>query len=172
MFNTLSGRMIDFFHRRGIRLPWQHQYGMRSLEYTSEFFPDTSNLMLVHNTFTSAEDVERMKSSGVFERTWWCLCPKANLYIENRLPDVMMLWQKGCKLTIGTDSLASNDTLSVLEELKTIHQNSPEIPVADLLTWATANGAEYFGWSDLGKFEKEPGREYYWLKEQGRICCL
>ena len=159
MFNTLSGRMIDFFHRRGIRLPWQHQYGMRSLEYTSEFFPDTSNLMLVHNTFTSAEDVERMKSSGVFERTWWCLCPKANLYIENCLPDVMMLWQKGCKLTIGTDSLASNDTLSVLEELKTIHHHAPEIPVADLLTWATANGAEYFGWSDLGRFEKglKPG---------------
>lgn len=70
-----------------------------------------------------------------------------------------MFFDSGCNLTVGTDSLASNDSLSVLEELKSIHHSFPDIPIENLLTWATRNGAEYFGWDDLGSFKKncKPG---------------
>jgi cytosine/adenosine deaminase-related metal-dependent hydrolase len=159
MFHSLSGQLVNFFQQRGFLSFLDKPHGMSSIEYVQHYFPSKSRLMLVHNTFTSQGDIDMLKSAVDFNRISFCLCPKANLYIENTLPDISMLWKNGCKLVVGTDSLASNDSLSVLEELKTIHHHAPEIPVADLLIWATANGAEYFGWSDLGRFEKglKPG---------------
>ena len=64
------------------------------------------------------------------------------------------------KCTIGTDSLASNWSLSVLDELKTITKNSPEISLETLLKWATINGAEFLGIdTQFGSIEKgkKPG---------------
>jgi cytosine/adenosine deaminase-related metal-dependent hydrolase len=49
---------------------------------------------------------------------YWCTCPKANLYIENQLPNYQQFVDADVKMTIGTDSLASNDTLCILEEMK------------------------------------------------------
>jgi cytosine/adenosine deaminase-related metal-dependent hydrolase len=58
---------------------------------------------------------------------------------------VNQLIEENCDLVIGTDSLASNRKLSILEELKTIQNNFPELLLADLVTWATANGARALG---------------------------
>ena len=62
-------------------------------------------------------------------------------------------------MVIGTDSLASNEKLSVLDELKVIAKNVPGIPLEQLLTWSTKNGAEALNLSSLGTFEKnkKPG---------------
>ena len=67
--------------------------------------------------------------------------------------------RKNLKITVGTDSLASNDTLSVLEELKLIQKNFSHIPTNELLTWACKNGAEFFGYDELGSFKagSKPG---------------
>ena len=60
-----------------------------------------------------------------------------------------------CRILVGTDSLAGNHSLSVLEELKTISSHSPGIKLETLLRWATLNGADFFGWkNELGSFEK------------------
>ena len=96
------------------------------------------NLILVHNTFAARSTVDSVNSRG---NTYWCLCPGSNLYIENKLPDINMLREAGCEIVIGTDSLASNDKLSIIEELKIIQENFPEFSLAELIKWATLNGA-------------------------------
>ena len=53
-----------------------------------------------------------------------------------------MLLQNKCNIVVGTDSLASNHQLSILEELKTISKNFPHIKTETLLQWATINGAK------------------------------
>ena len=53
--------------------------------------------------------------------------------------------EEGCQIVIGTDSLASNANLSILNELKTIQLNFPEISIEDLISWATINGATALG---------------------------
>ena len=61
---------------------------------------------------------------------------------------------------LGTDSFASNWSLSILDEIKTIRQHFPQIPLEDVLGWATINGARALGMdSFLGSFErgKKPG---------------
>ena len=61
---------------------------------------------------------------------------------------------------LGTDSLASNWSLSILNEMKTIRRHFPHIPLAEMLEWATLNGARALQMDDwLGSFEKgkKPG---------------
>ncbi len=96
------------------------------------------NLILVHNTFAARSTVDIVNSR---KNTYWCICPGSNLYIENKLPDIKMLHEAGCEIVIGTDSLASNDRLSLLGELKIIQENFPEFSLAELIKWATINGA-------------------------------
>ncbi len=120
--------------------------------------PKNVNILLIHNTFTTKADVENVIKRK--EKVFFVLCPKANLFIENALPDVEMLHCLGAKIAIGTDSLAANDTLSVLAEMKTLHQNFPQIAFHEILKWATKNGADALEKSQkLGSFErgKAPG---------------
>ena len=46
------------------------------------------------------------------------LCPQSNSYISGLQPPAELLLKCGAKVAIGTDSLASNSNLSIIEELK------------------------------------------------------
>ncbi|HEU0063840.1 MAG TPA: amidohydrolase family protein, partial [Flavisolibacter sp.] len=88
------------------------------------------------------------------------LCPNANLYIENKLPSIDVINSKTDAIVLGTDSLASNWTLSILDEIITIQKNFPGIELKELLKWATSNGAKALQMDkELGSFEKgkKPG---------------
>lgn len=129
-----------------------------SLKTTLKKLPGNQNTLLIHNTYTSEEDI--LYAERNHRALFWVLCPNANLYIEKQLPDISLFYNLGIKTAIGTDSLASNDTLSVLEELKTISFHFPEIPLSTLFTWATFNGAEALDMAhELGSFDKgkKPG---------------
>jgi cytosine/adenosine deaminase-related metal-dependent hydrolase len=115
------------------------------------------SLILVHNTFIDRKTISKVKERG---NLFWCLCPNSNLYIENKLPPVDLLSDEGCDITIGTDSLASNNKLDILEELKTLQKNFPSLSITELVKWATLNGAKALGMDDkFGKIEpgKRPG---------------
>jgi cytosine/adenosine deaminase-related metal-dependent hydrolase len=105
-------------------------------------------------------EIENPKSRIRNPKLSWCLCINANKYIENALPPVEMLRSNNCDIVIGTDSLASNNSLSVLDELKTFHHHCPLVPLTELLQWATLNGAKALGIEHkFGSFEKgkKPG---------------
>lgn len=106
--------------------------------------------LLVHNTFTAKEDI--VWANEFADNIYWCFCPNANEYIEGRQPNYSLFKEERC--TIGTDSLASNWSLSVLDELKTITKNDPSISLETLIKWATFNGAKYLGFNELGSIQK------------------
>tara|TARA_Y100000991_G_scaffold208465_1_gene187521 strand:+ start:399 stop:1532 length:1134 start_codon:yes stop_codon:yes gene_type:complete len=130
--------------------------GKTALQSTLPLLPE-SPILLVHNTFTKKEDMTEAISN--FDKLYWCTCPKANLYIENQLPNYQQFIDAQVKMTIGTDSLASNDTLSVLEEMKTIQSY---VSLDLLMEWACKNGAEFLGLDTLGTLKKgkKPGINY------------
>lgn len=99
----------------------------------------SGNLILVHNTCADADTVRQVQKRG---KTFWCLCPRSNMYIEDKMPPAGMLYKEGCDIVIGTDSLASNTTLSILPELKLIQEYFPGIALEELIKWATLNGAK------------------------------
>ncbi len=135
-----------------------HASGKNSLQTYLPKLDQQEKLILVHNTVSSEEDI-RMAHS-LKKELYWCLCPNANLYIENRLPDIPMMMKNGCELMLGTDSLASNHQLSILAEIQTIQRYFPAISLEEKLTWATSNGAKALGMDNtLGSFVKgkKPG---------------
>ncbi len=67
------------------------------------------------------------------------------MYIENTLPDIHLLDSNKCALTIGTDSLASNSGLSIINEINTILKHQPNTSLELLLNAATHKGAKFLG---------------------------
>jgi aminodeoxyfutalosine deaminase len=154
LFNNGSGNLHDLFIDLGYDPSWYNPRKETLLQYIDRYIPLHRNILLVHNTYMQKNELDIIKSSDYSKRIWLCICPKANLYIENKLPDINMLNESGLPITIGTDSLASNNTLSILDELKIIALNFPKIKLETLLTWATANGAAYMNLYSKGSFKE------------------
>lgn len=142
-----------------------------SLQSYFQKLSSAKNIILVHNTFTKEADVDfakrqwpvkndepsatQLQTPNPQPRTFFCLCVNANLYIEDVLPPIEMLREKGCNIVLGTDSLASNRSLNLVDEIKTIRRIFPQIPLEEILGWATINGAKALGMDGfLGRFEK------------------
>lgn len=158
MFLSGSGEFLNELNKiSGAFSDWKPT-GFRSLPSTFVHLPKCNKIQFIHNTYTTADDVHWAHLYNLF--AWWCLCPNANLYIENRLPDINMFVKEVSKMCIGTDSFASNKSLSILEEIKTIQKNFPAISLTELIKWSTFSGAEFLGLHrQYGSFEKgkKPG---------------
>ncbi|MET3112979.1 cytosine/adenosine deaminase-related metal-dependent hydrolase [Pedobacter sp. CG_S7] len=161
LFEEKKGAFVKLYEFLGLDISFFDASGKSSLQSVLPELP-AGKTLLVHNTYTNEADVTFAQS--LHENLFWCLCPNANLYIENRLPQVKMLQQAGLKITLGTDSLASNKQLNILAEMKTLQEWAAEkstvLEFEDLLRWGTLNGAEFLGIdAQFGSFEvgKKPG---------------
>jgi len=158
LFKNKTGAMYELFSNAGDAMQQFAATGKNSLQTILPLMNVESKTLLVHNTFTSKEDIEWAQQQH--KKLYWCFCPNANLYIENRLPAFENFIAANAKCCVGTDSYASNWTLNILDELKTIAKHNPEIPLQTLLAWATINGAHYLGIEKtFGSIErgKKPG---------------
>jgi cytosine/adenosine deaminase-related metal-dependent hydrolase len=148
--------------------------GKSSMQTVLHNLAGAEKVILVHNTFTKEEDVEKINSYSNItgQQFFYCLCVNANNYIENASPPVAMLRNLNCNMILGTDSLASNWGLSILDEIKAIRKRFPTVTTLELLQWATINGATALSLHDkLGSFEKgkRPGIVLIEQSMQGNI---
>lgn len=157
-FINKQGEMAEMYSAMNIDVSFFKPSGKNSLQTYLSRFLNNQSVILVHNVHTSEEDILFAKNSG--RQLYWCLCPNANLFITGQLPNIDLLMNHDCKIVLGTDSLASNHQLSILEEMKTIQQHFPHIEMEKMLQWATSNGAKALQMDILlGSFEKgkKPG---------------
>ncbi|MEO9022413.1 MAG: amidohydrolase family protein [Ginsengibacter sp.] len=156
-----KGKFIQMYEMMEIDNSFYRPQKKRSVQSYFDKFSTAASVILVHNTFTMQEDLEFIKEHTIKgQLISLCLCPNANLYIENTLPPVDLFLKNNVNITLGTDSLASNHQLSILEEIKSILKKFPEIKTETLLKWATQNGARALQMEEeLGSFEKgkKPG---------------
>ena len=168
-FERKEGHFLKLYEFLGLDISFFKAKGKSSLQTFLPHLSEAAKTLLVHNTFTSRADLEFAALSK--HRLFWCLCPNANLYIENRLPNVALLQEAGLKITLGTDSLASNHQLSILAEMLVL-QNQSEVLLPVLLKWATLNGAEFLGIEhQYGSFDKgkSPGINLITQIDGGRL---
>ncbi len=150
---TKTGNYLRLYETLNLPVTYFTASGKSSLQTVLPTFHKAVNMLLVHNTFASQEDLNIAQKSH--PHLYWCLCPNANLYIENTLPDTAILSGSGCTLTLGTDSLASNSGLSVINEINCLLAYKPAIPLELLLKAATYNGATFLGMENTyGLLEK------------------
>ena len=157
-FENKKGAFVDMYARVGVDLDFFTPTKTTSLQSVLPYLKDTAKTIWVHNSFTSESDIKAVQ--GTNTDAYWCLCPSANQYIENTMPPVQLLREQHANIVIGTDSYASNWSLNMLDELKRIQLHNSQIPLAEILTWITSNGARALQMEDkLGSIElgKRPG---------------
>lgn len=158
LFETKQGDFMRMYGLMNIDTDFFTPTGKSSLRSYFEKMLPAQKQLLVHNTFTKETDL--LFATAISPDVNWCICINANQYIEQALPPVELFRRQQANIVIGTDSLASNHSLSILDELKTITRFFPQIPLAELLQWATCNGARALQMEDrLGSLEKgkQPG---------------
>lgn len=149
LFRAKKGAMAEMLKDFGNSLDHFEAQGKSSLISYLPILQNNTPLQLVHNTFTSRSDIQ--EAEKLHKEIYWCFCPRANQYIEGRLPDMNLFAEAAVKGTLGTDSLASNQSLSILEEMKSIQGAFPNISLEILIQWGSINGAKFLG------IEKEYG---------------
>ncbi len=158
MYQHASGDFFRLYETLGVDISFTKPYHQSSVQTYLPWLQETAATLLVHNTCISEADLQFIQAQQ--QTIHYCCCINANLYIENKVPPIDLLRKHQAQICLGTDSLASNHQLSIAAEIKTIHEHFPQIPFAELLQWATYNGALALGFNDqLGSIEKgkQPG---------------
>lgn len=162
LIRTGTGAMYENRKRSGMSTP--PVTGESSLKYFIERLsyaapaPYGQHILLVHNVCLSQDDIDAAKK--VMENVYWAICPLSNIFIHNALPPVPLMRANGLDIMLGTDSLSSNDDLDMVKEMVCLHENFPEVPMAEILRWASLNGARFLGKDDvLGRLQegRRPG---------------
>ena len=168
LFLNNTGDFVRMYEIMNIDHSFYQSTGKSSLQSYFPKLASASSRILVHNTFTSEADMqfalqfnnEQPETRNLKPETFFCLCINANQYIESALPPIEILRKSNAPIVLGTDSLASNWSLSIWDEIKTIRKHFPAVPLEEILQWATLNGAKALELQDkFGSFEKgkQPG---------------
>ena len=141
------GALNEWYKTQGWECDFLH-YGSPAERIVASVPADRS-LILVHNCCVTQHDIDVIM--GHFTApVYWAVCLASNDYISGLMPDVELLRRNGLNICIGTDSLASNSSLEMMAELKRLS----DYPLEEVLTWATANGADALGYgAELGRIE-------------------
>lgn len=164
--STISIHLLEspdetrLYHKEGSLWEWYSRMGWECdfLHYASpaqrviRSIAKDRRVVVVHGCEATPLDIT-MLTDHFGNNITWALCPESNRYISSARPPVETLREMGANITIGSDSLASSRTLSLIENLRLLG----DIPLNELLTWATINGAkavgqeEYIGSIEVGK---------------------
>ncbi len=148
-----SGDFVEFYKDLKYDIEFFKPQASSSIQSIVPLMRDRQRIMLVHNTYTSQKDLYFVRRFN--KDITWCFCPNANFFIERRLPKIDMFLKNDFNITLGTDSLASNDELCILSELKAVHAHDPGLSFTKTIAWATLNGARFLSIDDrFGSIEK------------------
>ena len=109
-----------------------------------------TNSLLAHCNHLTDADVGLLAESGASV----VFCPRSHHYFYHTDHPVRQLIERGINVAIGTDSLASNWSLSLLDELKFLTRTQPCIRPERLFDMVTYNGAKALGLEKVGRLEK------------------
>lgn len=102
----------------------------------------TPATLAVHCVHVSFADARTLKSRGVYI----ALCPRSNELLDVGLAPVTLFKKLGIPLALGTDSLASNNSLSMWDELRfTLEKFPNELSEQDVFRMVTSGGAAALG---------------------------
>lgn len=146
-----TGAMYENRKRSGMSTP--PVTGESSLKYflnrlaSVKDAPYEEHILLVHNVCLQQSDVDAVKK--VMKNPFFAVCPLSNIFIHNALPPIELMRRNGLDIAIGTDSLSSNDDLDMMKEILCLHSNFPDVPMAEIFTWASLNGARFLRKEDI-----------------------
>ena len=104
--------------------------------------PYSSTVLFVHGNYLP-DHLDIPEHASVI------ICPRTHAAFGHQAHPFATFLNRGVRIAIGTDSLASNPDLDVLAEVRFLRRSHPEIGGDVLLRMATLSGAEALGWGDV-----------------------
>jgi 5-methylthioadenosine/S-adenosylhomocysteine deaminase len=124
------------------------QYDVRPLERLNRLGMAGPQLMAVHMTQLTDEEIQLCAESGVHV----IHCAESNLKLASGFTPVEKLREAGINIALGTDGAASNNDLDMFGEMRTasliakaIGGSAQALPALETLRAATLNGARALG---------------------------
>jgi len=143
-----TGDWAIFLESRGVDYLQWHLPQKSPVQHLENQAILDSHTLLVHLLHFDHRDLAIIKN----HKCPICICPRSNQNLHQRLADVQQLIQAGLTVSLGTDSLASVDSLSIWDEMAYLWEMCPELAPEEILTMATASGAHALGIANqLGK---------------------
>ena len=108
---------------------------------------------LAHAIHFDDAEIERLGRHGV----GICHCPTSNMLLASGICRTRELEQAGCKVGIGVDGSASNDSSNLMEELRhallvgRLRYGAEALTHEDVLRWGTAGSARCLNRTDIGE---------------------
>lgn len=124
--------------------------GCSPVEYADAIGLLACGPLLAHVNYVTDSDIAALARSGASV----AYCPRTHRFFEHEPHRYRDMLKAGVNVCIGTDSLASAPSLSILEELRFMRQIDAITPDAALLEMGTIRGARALGLDrELGSLE-------------------
>jgi cytosine/adenosine deaminase-related metal-dependent hydrolase len=148
-----DGAWRDFLDRRGVGHVAFDPAGRTPARHLHELGVLRRGLLAAHCVHLDADDLGLLAGAGVSV----VVCPRSNRNLGVGLPPVESMLQAGIRLCLGTDSLASVDSLDLVDDMVALHRERPALDPRVIVEMATVRGAEALGLDrDVGAIV--PGR--------------
>lgn len=123
------------------------EHGKYPLEYLNNIGLLNEKFIGAHGIYLNDDEIDIAKEKNITI----VHCPESNLKLGSGIAPVWRYIKKGIRVSLGTDGEASNDNLSMLEEMSTmtklqkgISKDPTTIPIDTAIRIATKNGFETF----------------------------
>ncbi len=135
-----DGDFLDLLHRRGVYDSSWRPEDLTPVQYLAQLGV-LDSLLCVHLNHVEA-DLDLLVERGAKA----AFCPGSTCWFGRPVwMPVKALWDRGVPVGLGTDSLASNESLNFLREIRLAGTLLPEVSRRDILAMATRGGAEALG---------------------------
>jgi aminodeoxyfutalosine deaminase len=141
------GPLADFLREVGA---WDEEGLAPSLDWIVQRCEDAPAVLLAHANYLAS-------TTKLSPNTTIVYCPRTHAVFGHPPHPFREFLERGIRVALGTDSLASNPDLDILAEARFIHERYPDFPGDRLLKMATLAGAEALGFDRLTG-SLEPGK--------------
>jgi cytosine/adenosine deaminase-related metal-dependent hydrolase len=125
--------------------------GLRPVNYMKNIGFLENGCILVHCNYLTGEEVDQIDESN----STIVFCPRSHKYFRHKDHPSYKLGNRDINIALGTDSLASNDSLSILDEMKYIYTQHKNAKPPDILYMGTIAGATALRLNNkIGKLEE------------------
>ncbi len=135
-------------HRTGPFVPFLQELGVwdptglaRSPDDLLHFTDLPISFLFIHGNYLDP-------AASIGDNSAIVYCPRTHTAFGHAPHPFRHFLQRGIRVALGTDSLASNPDLSILAEMRHLHRLCPDVPGDVLLRMATLAGAEALGWAN------------------------
>ncbi len=136
-----TGELRTLLDHYGLLPPGWKPPGLTPVRYLQSLGVLEARPLLVHCNHIDEGEAAIMAKTGCSA----AYCPRSNAFFRRTASSIEMLLAAGVNVALGTDSLASNDTLSMLDEAIFVRQRHPALEWETIFEMATVNAARALG---------------------------